>query len=465
MNSGKLILEGDLQLLSPLHIGSGENDLTDLDVIKDCNGKPFITLTSFIGALRHHLKKNYPIDDNELNQLFGYAKDEESRGSIIVGSDLFLTYNPKSLVSTRDGIKIDLKTGLVADKAKYDYQIVDKGAKFSFKLESTYPSDSISKDTLLRYYATIKEMLKENESDCQSPGLRIGAKTNNGLGKIKFINEKIFDFNFEKSENVIAWLQDSKPIPVDNLNAVPFKPFENDLIIDAYFDLKTSLIQRSYNDDPSMPDASHIQSQGEDILAGSGTKGAIAARARKIVNTIWDENDEENKTVFLDNLLGYVYDKNDETDKRENKKPRIGKLQIEERTLPAYVAELQARIKLDRFTGGTVSGALFDSMPLFNTEKLGKEIVINKKCTRITLRVKGCSEAEAGLMLLVLKDLWTADLPIGGEKGIGRGVFNGVSASIKYQEKEVIQLAQKPVNLSDLKIYVDALVKETGGVK
>ena len=104
-------------------------------------------------------------------------------------------------------------------------------------------------------------------------------------------------------------------------------------------------------------------------------------------------------------------------------------------------------------------------MPLFNTKELESETDINKKYTRITLRVKDCSEAEAGLMLLVLKDLWTGDLAIGGEKGIGRGVFNGVSASIKYQGKEVIQLAQKPVNLSDLKIYVDALVKETGGVK
>ena len=465
MNNGKLILAGELQLLSPLHIGSGENDSTDLDVIKDSNGKPFITFTSFIGALRHHLKKNYPIDDNELNQLFGYSEDENSRGSIIMGSDLFLTYEPKSLLLTRDGIKIDVKTGIVADKAKYDYQIIDRGAKLSFKLESAYQSDFISKDTLLRYYATIIEMLKDNNSDCQPAGLRIGAKTNNGLGKIQLINEKLFDFDFEKSENVIAWLLGTNPKPMDKLDAEPFTRKKNDLIIEAYLDLKTSLIQRSYNDEPSMPDASHIQSQGEDVLAGSGAKGAITARARKIVNTIWDEKDEENKTVFLDNLLGYVHDKNDKLDKRKDKTPRIGKLQIEERTLPAYIAEMQARIKIDRFTGGTVSGALFDSMPLFNTKELESETDINKKYTRITLRVKDCSEAEAGLMLLVLKDLWTGDLAIGGEKGIGRGVFNGVSASIKYQGKEVIQLAQKPVNLSDLKIYVDALVKETGGVK
>ncbi|MCL0081501.1 hypothetical protein M1N64_04660, partial [Peptococcaceae bacterium] len=36
----------------------------------------------------------------------------------------------------------------------------------------------------------------------------------------------------------------------------------------------------------------------------------------------------------------------------------------------------------------------------------------------------------AGLLLLILKDLWTADLPIGGEKSIGRGVLEGIKAKI-----------------------------------
>jgi hypothetical protein len=231
-----------------------------------------------------------------------------------------------------------------------------------------------------------------------------------------------------------------------------------------------------------MPDASHIQSKEiiiepngkekeikKDILTGQGVKGAISARVKRILNTIW-EKDEQSKLEFIDNLLGYVNDPKDATDKRKNKKPKKAKLQIEERELPAYIAELQSRIKIDRFTGGTINGALFDSMPLFNTKEVQvlPETDLNKKYTRLTIRIKDCTEAQAGLMLLVIKDLWTGDLAIGGEKGIGRGVFNGVSAFIKYKNKDEIELTNKEnglVKLRDLKEYVDALVKETGGVK
>jgi len=103
-------------------------------------------------------------------------------------------------------------------------------------------------------------------------------------------------------------------------------------------------------------------------------------------------------------------------------------------------------------------------MPLFNTMELAGETNLSKKCTRITIRVRNCSEAEAGLMLLVLKDLWTGDLAIGGEKGIGRGVFNGIAAFIKYND-HVIELNQGLENLGLLQKFVDKLIKEAGGVK
>ncbi len=457
MNDGKLVIEGKIELLSPLHIGSGENDSTDLDVIKDADGKPYITLTSFIGALQHHLAKNYETDKNDLEKLFGFTKGDDSQGSLIIGNDLFLLPATNGNIVTRDGIKINQKTGIVTDKAKYDYQIVDKGAKFSFKLEAAY--SGAFKSTLLKYFTTIIEMLKANGNYSDQFGLRIGAKTNNGLGKVFLVEEKLFDYDFSNSKSVIAWLKGVKPTFTANNNQTALTKRQNDFIIDGYFDLKTSLIQRSYNDDPSMPDASHIQSSNKNILAGSGAKGAIISRVRRIVNTIWEE-DEDLKTEFLDNLLGYVYDKNGEEDKRKSKEPKNAKLQIEERELPAYITELQSRIKIDRFTGGTINGALFDSMPLFNTKELNESTDLGKK-TRITITVKNYTEEEAGLLLLVLKDLWTGDIPIGGEKGIGRGVFNGVYATIHFGN-ETIKLEQGLNSLAALQKYVDALVKKTG---
>jgi hypothetical protein len=47
---------------------------------------------------------------------------------------------------------------------------------------------------------------------------------------------------------------------------------------------------------------------------------------------------------------------------------------------------------------------------------------------------QGTKNAELGLILLLLKDLWTGDLPIGGESGVGRGRLKGLSATISTPE-------------------------------
>jgi hypothetical protein len=50
---------------------------------------------------------------------------------------------------------------------------------------------------------------------------------------------------------------------------------------------------------------------------------------------------------------------------------------------------------------------------------------------------------EVGLMLLLLKDLWTGDLPLGGESSVGRGRLQGVSATITLDDNVwVIEAAE-----------------------
>ncbi len=41
------------------------------------------------------------------------------------------------------------------------------------------------------------------------------------------------------------------------------------------------------------------------------------------------------------------------------------------------------------------------------------------------------------MLLLLLKDLWTGDLPLGGEISVGRGRLRGKSAHLKYQNGQV----------------------------
>ena len=44
-------------------------------------------------------------------------------------------------------------------------------------------------------------------------------------------------------------------------------------------------------------------------------------------------------------------------------------------------------------------------------------------------------QAQVGLLLLVLKDLWTGDLPLGGESSVGRGRLRGQEATLTQKSR------------------------------
>ena len=51
---------------------------------------------------------------------------------------------------------------------------------------------------------------------------------------------------------------------------------------------------------------------------------------------------------------------------------------------------------------------------------------------KLHLEIRQCSEAEAGLALFLLRDLWQGRIAVGGEKAIGRGTLCGQKAEIHY---------------------------------
>ena len=445
---GRIILQGSIKALSPLHIGSGSDKRSDMDVLLDENDQPYIPATSFIGVLKHSLelkdsdKQNYK---SFIDNFWGYIKNKDGRQSCFCCSDLVCSSKSPEIV-IRDGIKIDDKTGIVEDKGKYDYEIVERGAAFDLNMEFTFTDsdEQFVKKMVSTIYA---ELIKNN--------IKIGAKTNNGLGEIQLIeNDKtaIRIFDFSQKKDVYDWLVNKglngQIISKDQILKKLGEPFEivnsSRLVIDACLKLKNSVIIRSYSNIPEMPDSTHIKSLDNWVLTGSTIKGAIRARANRIVNTLGKSEE------IIKKLFGYVDDKN------RSKNAIKGRLLVKETVLPEYIAKQQTRIKIDRFTGGTINAALFDSMPLF--------VDFNDKALKIEIIVENCKNSWAGLLLLVLKDLWTGDLAIGGEKNIGRGVFEGLIATVDYN-KSLIKIDKDFGNIAEddkilLESYVTALNKE-----
>jgi len=432
IKKGKYVFQSIIESLSPLHIGSGDDNRSDMDILLDEDNMPFIPATSFVGVLRHTIKPENDTLKQDLEKFWGFIKDKDGQQSRVYCSDLTChSKNPKIVI--RDGICIDNETGIVREKEKFNYEILERGTQFKLKMEFDFTETSLQ--FVNKMIATIYHLLKHEK-------LLIGAKTNNGLGCIRLIDQasKLYMFDFSQKAHVFRWINqyctDDNLIQADNLASkieLKYSQFK----IDATFELKNSFIIRSYSKDPKMPDATHLKSHDNWVLAGSSLKGAIRSRAERIVNTL------EKPPKLISDLFGYIDDKS----------AKKGKVRVYENILPKFISELHTRIKIDRFTGGTIESALFDTMPIFTS--------FNDKVIEININIRDGNKSEIGLILLVLKDLWTGDLAVGGEKNIGRGIFQGISAIIEHHDKKIlVDRDFKPDNEEEekfLKSFVEAL--------
>ncbi len=441
MNREKILVKGKVRALTPLLIGSGTSENTDMDVIRDKDGKPYIPATSLVGVLR---SETLFIRENEESGYRAFWGERDSGQSCICCSDMELEDGTGAEPVIRNGIRIDTTTGMVRDKGKYDFETIPSGSVFSFEMEieGTYGNSAFCR----KMAGTILSLLEQ--------GVSIGAKISSGLGRIKLIEKAACIYDLAKKEDVVAWLNNGDMPREDSaklLGETLLTGKKDVFRISVDLEIKNSLLVRSYSSDPSSADAIHIKEAGRNILPGTSIKGALRARAERIVNTVFTDRAQANE--FMDALFGFV----DEENYREGKNsPLASSFIVEEIPVEEVLdSEVQHRIKIDRFTGGTIEGALMESVPLFT-----REGATNLKNFSIT--IKNALDSQKGLALLLLKDLWTSDLPIGGEKSIGRGVLMGKSVRIYDGDKEISFTDPEGLKQEDLD-YLQYLVESFAG--
>jgi CRISPR/Cas system CSM-associated protein Csm3 (group 7 of RAMP superfamily) len=420
---GRIILAAKLVLESPLIIGSGDKgEAADITVLKDFQGRPYIPATSLTGVMRHYFMESFSCESEHKKQVhmfWGYEdrnKKDYSFQSALITSDVMLSPGEKAVIRVRDGVKIDSQLGISVEGSKYDYEVVESGASFDLKLELTFREENQKQDVFREILAILADAMEQGE-------ISLGAMTTKGFGRFRLKDVSWYDFDFTKKDDVFAWLErDLDRVKADKINPRGlFSKKSKDFKIKALFSLKNSLIIRSYSGIPEDPDAVHITSGGSAVLPGTSVKGALRSRAHEIVKVLGGE-DEMIKTLF-----GWAETEGTLT---ENNKSKIkSRVTISETKIKNTCSMVQNRIKIDRFTGGTINGALFNTMPLWP----GSE----EEMVTLEMQVSGFEEWEAGLLLLLLKDLWTGDLPIGGEKNVGRGVLKGISAEIKADDNTI----------------------------
>ena len=438
----KIQMSGRLVVQSPLCIGSGQDDgITDSLVLKDKQGKAFIPGTSLAGVLRDIV---YSHDSNLADMLFGELSTK--RQSMINIDDVLLE---NSIYTVRDGVRIDSITNTAEDTGKFDYEVVERGAAGNFSATITIrKNDTEDKEAVEQLAAALADQLMY--------GISLGAHTAKGFGEVKGSQIKVATYDFSQPDSLGAWLLGE--MSQADIYAAAAKPLvaDEDFYAEIDLALKTSLLvgaepdafEAGSGDGDGKVQKVMLSSKGDYVIPGTSVKGVIRKQAEHICRAVGRYEDD-----FLGSLMGYS--KSDKAKQRS----RL-------RTYEVYLREgveavNQSHVRIDRFTGGHIGSGLYTNKPVWQQKA-------DEKTMTMRFAISGCSAAEAGLMLLILKDIWTGQLAFGGDKAGGSGVMQGLKAVISYQgnqhtmEKTADGIKASAEDRAAMNSLVEAFVKAGG---
>lgn len=424
----RIIVEGQLVLETPTCLSSGDAEgVTDMMLLRDSKSDAaLLTGASITGALRNYLREfenQYSASEKDLptarqylaTKLFGSLRaDEDGEQSPLVIYDS-LSSQPKPETELRDGVSIDAKRSVAKDGFKYDLELLTVGSIFPLKFELLIDAAQ-DHERLIQALAIALRGLENNE-------IAIGMKKRRGFGHCKVERWKVWQFDMEQESDRLAWLTFGQTWTTHTKQSATGSIFTalgihqtvNDardrFTLEATFKLKGSMLIRAEGE-INAPDVVHLKSRRhgkpEPILSGTSLAGVLRHRALRIVRTLGGQ------AIFIEKIFG------------DKKCSQSSRLIVQECEIHKANELVQSRIAIDRFTGATVHGALFDEQAIFSNGETE---------FKLHLELHNPKDAEIGLLLLLLKDLWTGDLAIGGGSSIGRGRVQGVLATMQHHKQ------------------------------
>ena len=473
-------ITGDIKVTSPLLIGDGEknNEAIDALVLRNRNDQPYIPATSLAGVLRHQIV-NYLATDEKTNEVLrniifgsldqGAIVKTGDHQSILRVYDVLLTgADGKSDVSivTRDGVRLEHYRRVAKDGHKFDYEAIEKGAKGSVEMECVIRQGHL--EVLKKKGQAIDDesalqMIREaiyTVVNILHTGISVGRYTTKGFGQIQSDNMKAHVYQLKTMDSVSKWLMREPKAPNGDTvhTGVAVTPTtKNMFTMKVWANIDSSLIVRTVSADTEA-DSTMLISGDDYVIPGSSIKGVLRHHSQYILEKVkvWEDwvkpsEDKEGGVNRFVHLFGGMMEKpkpkKDAEDKQNQEqtqeqeqitgegividykkiyKSRVSVSEAYIKSSEAILKMKQTRNRIDRFTGGTIDSALFDSEPIWQV-KDSKEGLVSFEVT-----VKECSENEAGLMFVLLRDLWMGKLTFGGEASIGRGRLHGVRAEVLY---------------------------------
>ena len=480
----RLIARVTIEAATPLAIGSGKKSiLTDATINRDANDLPFIPGTTLTGLIRHAIdeelaerlmgfikKKNDKKDEYEVEGsrlIVTEAKLLNRKGKAIDGLLNLETACDDEDKAFLDGFKhapirqhakINHR-GVTEDKGKFDEEVVPKGARFCFEMELM--ANPKSEEELAEYKQDFKDLLKKLRADW----FRVGGKSLNGFGKIEVVGEACLyreldlslpadlDLYLKKSASLAETWDGFEPLELEKPQESRYTRYKLEITPKDFLffgsgfgneDVDHSYIKEQHITWDGDGNSGRWHSQNLSLVVpASSVKGALAHRTAFHFNKLAERFADNIPAEELANHSGkhneavcalFGSEGNDDDNqpyKKENATQRCdGKrrghvLFADIVTLKNTKTDkkIHNHVKIDRFTGGAIAGALFDEEALLahpdEPEMLELELLVDvderiNEDQRIILAFE-----EA------LKDVCKGLLPLGGNVNKGYGQFDG----------------------------------------
>lgn len=442
---GKIIkkhyLKITFQLDSPLCIGSGRNDITDQDILRDARGIPYIPGSAVAGVLREACQGI--MDDKAWKYYFGYSStntgnkvksdDDIIESQIIfydatlVGDNKDKDGNPKYRISQRDGVALN-EYKSAKKQAKFDREILEGDCNFQTFIEiSEEQSDVNEKVKADEILTNIAKIWKETD-------IRFGAKTTRGYGKICNVEIIGKNFDFTSKDEISSWLDFDIFEENSWENAILYEDMLNTLMKDNIWTLKDNnrlslklrleggLSIRRYStecsDEESAPDQEQLTTVKFDkngseevaVIPGTTWAGAIGHRMEELIKSSKVKEVEISK----DYIQKYYYFGTVNSEVKEK-----SLIYFNESKLTGGQFKKMSRNAIDRFLGSTAEGALF-------TEKIyiGGETTLDISFGDPYNTAVSYSDDFIKALAATLTDLHEGYLAVGGATSVGRGIFS-----------------------------------------
>ena len=428
---------------TPIAVGSGKKDIeTDSLVALDVNGLPYLPGTTIAGVLRSMF-------DTIDKQLWGYQEKKDghgseiifsegrilnSKGEIIDGLQSNAVFNDDILkhytyLPIHQHVRISSK-GVAEDAGKFDEQVVYAGTRFCFELEMV--SDGKNWDKF-------KELINAVRMET----FRLGGGSRKGFGKIKVVFVKTADIDLrdkaqadlylKKSSNLKDcnewWNGQTNQCETDAIATDKFVTYHIELHPQDFIFFGSGLADENGDADMTTVKAKriHWDSDGcgrmqEDLILipASALKGALRHRVAYNFNKI--------KQNFIDTKEGIPDTPQNEAVKAlfgfADTVQQCGKVLfsdiIEDPKKQGKAAQthLFNHVAIDRFTGGTINGALFTEQADYVAGQTYETDILVSKEALTAPDIKAAWEKT-------LDDLCGGLLPLGGSTNRGHGIFTG----------------------------------------